>query len=66
MTNFMVRRAYLIPKQDIFMSLVVGKKVVRLEYEAYTSMATKQLQQLCSDVRTKWPVCKMAVVHRTG
>jgi molybdopterin synthase catalytic subunit len=43
-----------------------GKKVVRLEYEAYTSMAMKQLQKLCLDVRSKWPVCKMAIVHRTG
>jgi molybdopterin synthase catalytic subunit len=45
---------------------LLGKKVVRLEYEAYTSMAMKQLQKLCLDVRSKWPVCKMAIVHRTG
>lgn len=43
-----------------------GKKVLRLEYEAYTSMAMKQLQQLCKDTRDKWPLCKMAIIHRIG
>ena len=46
--------------------LHVGKKVVRLEYEAYISMAMKQLQQLCSEVREKWPICKLAIIHRIG
>lgn len=46
--------------------LVIGRKVLRLEYEAYTSMAVKQLHQLCSDIRGKWPVCKIAIIHRTG
>ena len=45
---------------------IVGKQVVQLEYEAYTAMAIKQLKQLCDDVHKKWPICKMAIVHRTG
>ena len=50
------------------MSLAVCryKKVLRLEYEAYTPMAIKQLQKLCLDVRSKWHISKMAVAHRTG
>jgi molybdopterin synthase catalytic subunit len=41
-------------------------KVVQLEYEAYAVMAMKQMMQICQDVREKWPVCKIAIVHRTG
>lgn len=44
----------------------VGLKVVQLEYEAYTSMAMKQMVQICKSAREKWPICKMAIVHRTG
>lgn len=43
-----------------------GKKVIRLEYEAYTEMALKQLRMICCNTRQKWPICKMAIVHRTG
>lgn len=43
-----------------------GKKVVELKYEAYVSMAEKQLLKLCVTVREKWCICKMAVIHRIG
>lgn len=43
-----------------------GKKVVQLEYEAYLSMAVKQLSDICTTVREKWPVTKIALIHRTG
>ena len=43
-----------------------GKKVIQLEYEAYTKMALKQLKSICRDARQKCHVCKMAIVHRTG
>lgn len=43
-----------------------GKRVVQLEYEAYTAMAMKQMVQICQNVREKWPVCKIAIVHRIG
>ena len=47
-------------------NLYSGKRVVQLEYEAYIPMALKQLEQICSAIREKWPVCKIAIVHRTG
>lgn len=50
----------------LFALICEGKEVVRLEYEAYTAMAIKQLKQICVDVREKWPVCKLAIVHRIG
>jgi len=44
----------------------VGKKVVCLEYEAYRPMAIKQMRKLCEDIRSKWQVSKIAVLHRLG
>jgi len=44
-----------------------GRKVVRLEYEAYEPMAKKEMYKLCSEVRTKWSsVHKIAIHHRIG
>ena len=44
-----------------------GRKVVRLEYEAYEGMARKELDKLCQHVRSKWPqVHKIAIQHRLG
>lgn len=43
-----------------------GKKVVRLEYEAYVPMAEKELRKICQEIRNKWNVVKTAVVHRIG
>ena len=43
-----------------------GKKVARLEYEAYVPMAERQLQKLCEKVRDRWKVERIAIFHRTG
>ena len=43
-----------------------GKKVARLEYEAYVPMAERQLQKLCERVRERWKVERIAIYHRTG
>lgn len=44
-----------------------GKKVLKLEYEAYEPMALKKLNQLCCKVRQKWTgVHHIAVHHRLG
>jgi molybdopterin synthase catalytic subunit len=44
-----------------------GKKVVHLEYEAYTPMAEKELHKLARQVQEKWPdVLKVALAHRIG
>jgi molybdopterin synthase catalytic subunit len=42
------------------------KTVVRLEFEAYESMALKKMQELASMASERWPVQKVAIVHRTG
>lgn len=43
-----------------------GKRVVRLEYEAYEPMAKKELANICQDIHGKWNVLKIAIVHRIG
>ena len=42
-----------------------GKKVIKLEYEAYTPMAKKKLKELCNRLRVKWPdLYHIAIYHR--
>ena len=43
-----------------------GKRVTRLEYEAYGPMAQKKLAQIGAEAREKWPGTQIAVVHRVG
>jgi molybdopterin synthase catalytic subunit len=43
-----------------------GKRVLYLEYEAYPEMAIKQMQQIAAEMREKWTITGVAIVHRTG
>ncbi|CAM9633160.1 unnamed protein product [Phaeothamnion confervicola] len=43
-----------------------GKKVMRLEYQGYQPMAEKELRGICVEVREKWDVINVAVVHKLG
>ncbi|KAL4228298.1 Molybdopterin synthase catalytic subunit [Mactra antiquata] len=43
-----------------------GKKVKTLEYEAYEPMAKKEMQKICDNIRDKWSVENIALVHRIG
>src|ERR671924_1631530 len=43
-----------------------GRKVIALDYEAYPEMAEKQLARLGQEANKKWPICRMAIVHRLG
>jgi molybdopterin synthase catalytic subunit len=55
---------------DVFIGTVrnysLQKKVIRLEYEAYDKMALKVMEQIVEEVKAKWPVQNMAMVHRKG
>ncbi|MGI8583930.1 MAG: molybdenum cofactor biosynthesis protein MoaE [Chitinophagaceae bacterium] len=42
------------------------KKVLRLEFEAYQSMAISEMNKIAADVLKKWPVQKILIHHRTG
>lgn len=42
------------------------RQVTRMAYEAYPEMAHKKMQELEDDVKKRWPVQKIAMIHRTG
>jgi len=44
----------------------VGRRVRRLEYEAFVSMATKEMRALAAQAKRRWPLRKVAIVHRLG
>lgn len=39
---------------------------VFLDYDAYPPMAEKKMAEIAAEVRTRWPVGKIAMVHRLG
>jgi molybdopterin synthase catalytic subunit len=43
-----------------------GRRTASLEYQAYGAMAAKQLAELESQARAKWPIVEVAIVHRVG
>ncbi|XP_029407472.2 molybdopterin synthase catalytic subunit isoform X2 [Bactrocera dorsalis] len=44
-----------------------GKMVLSLEYEAYETMALKELEKICDSVRSNWKdVVNIAIHHRLG
>ena len=55
---------------DVFIGTVrnvtKGKAVVRLEFEAYESMAMKEMEKIAAEMKTKWPVHKILMHHRVG
>ncbi len=55
---------------DIFVGTVrnatKGKKVDRLEYEAYESMAIKEIKKIAAKAFTTWPVQRIIIHHRVG
>jgi len=55
---------------DVFIGTVrnttQGKTVVRLEFEAYQSMALRKMRHLAEQAFQQWPVQALAIHHRTG
>lgn len=43
-----------------------GRKVLRLEYEAYRPMADNKLTEIADEMMEKWPVDGVAIAHRLG
>ncbi len=43
-----------------------GRPVIRLEYECYPGMAEKEMVKIASEVLERWPVLKIAMIHRLG
>jgi molybdopterin synthase catalytic subunit len=43
-----------------------GVPLLALDYQAYDAMAIAQLNKIADEIETRWPVVKLAVLHRTG
>lgn len=43
-----------------------GKKVVKLDFESYYTMAISELEKIVTRAKEQWPVGKVSVVHRIG
>ena len=43
-----------------------GEDVAHLEYEAYGSMAEKQMRAIAAEIAERWPEARVAMAHRTG
>ncbi|WP_428937434.1 molybdenum cofactor biosynthesis protein MoaE [Fontivita pretiosa] len=43
-----------------------GRQLVALDYEAYHEMALKQMQDLSRRARARWPIVRLALLHRVG
>ena len=43
-----------------------GQRVSLLEYEAYAPAAERMMAQVGDEIAARWPVIKIAMVHRTG
>jgi molybdopterin converting factor subunit 1 len=43
-----------------------GRKVDHLEYDAYPAMAVAKMRQIGDEIRTRWPVDRVAMAHRVG
>jgi molybdopterin synthase catalytic subunit len=43
-----------------------GRRVLRLEYEAYTEMALAEMRKIGEAAQRQWPIERVAMVHRIG
>ena len=43
-----------------------GRKVIALDYEAYSEMAEKELARIGAEAGQKWQIRRMAILHRLG
>ncbi len=43
-----------------------GRKVLRLEYEAYPDMAVSEFRKIADEAAGRWDLKKVAIVHRIG
>lgn len=43
-----------------------GHALAALDYDAYADMAIRQIQELGARARERWPIVRLAILHRTG
>ena len=43
-----------------------GKKVLYLEYEAFSEMALKKLEEIVAEIQNRWKISDIDIAHRIG
>lgn len=43
-----------------------GRRVRYLEYDAYPGMAVKKMREVAEEVRARWPITELGMMHRMG
>jgi molybdopterin converting factor subunit 1 len=43
-----------------------GRRVIRLEYEAYEPMALNEMRKIAREAGQRWPIVRVAIAHRVG
>lgn len=43
-----------------------GRQIDHLEYDAYPEMAIAKMRQIGEEIRQRWPIDRVAIVHRIG
>jgi molybdopterin synthase catalytic subunit len=43
-----------------------GKRIERLEYEAYAGMAERKMAEIGETIASRWPGARVAISHRVG
>jgi molybdopterin synthase catalytic subunit len=43
-----------------------NRELIALDYEAYKEMATEKLRHLTKQAAERWPIVKVAILHRVG
>ena len=46
--------------------MTAGRQTIALDYDAFPEMASEKLAELEAEVRSKWPVTDVAIIHRLG
>lgn len=44
----------------------LGRRVIRLEYEAHEPLAVKAFERIDAEIRERWPTVRVALHHRVG
>jgi molybdopterin converting factor subunit 1 len=52
--------------QGIVREFARGRQVEYLEYDAYPEMAITKMQEIGKEIRQRWPIDRIAIMHRIG
>lgn len=56
----------LVTFSGIIRALEEGKELERMEYEAYKEMAKKEMRKIAAEIRARWGISDIAMLHKVG